>query len=119
MSLVKEKLAVDRRVWAVEDPRRGKINPYIGYIMEVRWKRPWGRKPAGFTVRGALVWTFCRYGRTLIGEIMTDSGKIISCPWSRNYLEVNVLGPASDEVLGWIAEYRRRRGLPLPPTIRR
>jgi len=116
MSRAKD-ILVNKQIFIIEDPKRGKFNPYVGYLVRVKWKRPWGKKPAGFTAQGVLTWTFCKYGRTLIGEIITESGKIVSCPWSRNYLEIGVIGPAEGDLLRWAANRRMRVNLPVPTWI--
>ncbi len=76
----------------------GDKNPYIGCQVSCTWKKPWGKKPVGFNVKGELLRTFVVNGRTLIGEVKTSFevngnqyGKKVACPWSRNYLDVQVL----------------------------
>jgi len=79
-----------RDIWIIGN--RHKRNPYVGRRVRCTWLRPWGRKPEGYTVEGVLEATFrAPYGRALIGEVRTDQGKKVSCPWSRNYLSVEVL----------------------------
>jgi hypothetical protein len=87
--------AWDRGIWVIggRDKYRGMdiLNPYLGCEVTVTWKRPWGGHNTGFSVTGTLKATFAKNGRTLIGEveIQKELGKrIISCPWSRNYIEV-------------------------------
>jgi len=91
MSMTKTLAEVDRAIWRIGG-RHAKPNPYLGRRVRVTWRRPWGGKPAGFTVEGTLRATFCVNGRTLIGEVITDWGKKISCPWSRNWITVEVVG---------------------------
>jgi len=69
----------------------GPKNPCTGRRLRVRWLRPWGGKPAGFEAEGILLATFCVNGRTCIGELKIETGngwRKLSCPWSRNYLEI-------------------------------
>ena len=84
--------AAPRDIWVIGDARRR--NPYIAHRVRVTWLRPWGGKPRGYTVEGELRATFCVRGRTLIGEVKTDTGKVVSCPWSRRWLKVEMAVPA-------------------------
>jgi len=58
-----------RDIWIIGN--RHKRNPYVEGVLEATFRAP--------------------YGRALIGEVRTDQGKKVSCPWSRNYLSVEVL----------------------------
>ena len=81
----------DRRIWQIGG-RNAEPNPYIGFRVRVQWLRPWGGKPAGYVLEGKLIATFAvNGGRTLLGEILTDSGRRETAPWSRNYLAVEVV----------------------------
>jgi hypothetical protein len=81
----------DRRIWHIGG-RNVEPNPYIGFRVRVQWLRPWGGKPAGFTLEGKLMATFAvNGGRTLLGEILLDNGRRETAPWSRNYLAVEVV----------------------------
>jgi len=69
----------------------GPQNPLIDSQVAVTWLKPWGGKPAGYTVVGTLKSTFCVNGRTLIGEVEIQGPhgkKTISAPWSRNYITI-------------------------------
>ena len=92
MSLAKTQLVANREIWRIGG-RNARPNPYLGWRVRVRWLRPWGGKPKGFTVEGTLKATFCVNGRTLIGEVITDWGKKVSCPWSKNWITVELLEP--------------------------
>lgn len=70
--------------------RIGADNPLIGLPVKVTWLRQWGGRPAGYTLEGVLKATFVVGGRTLIGEVTLPSGVSKSCPWSRNYITVEV-----------------------------
>jgi len=89
MSLAKRALEIDRSIWMIGD--RHRQNPWVGHRVRARWKRPWGGKPAGHVVEGVLKATFCKNGRTLIGLVQDATGRMVSCPWSRNWLEVEVV----------------------------
>jgi len=89
MSLAKRMLEVDRSIWTIGD--RHRQNPWVGHKVRATWKRTWGKRSPGFTVEGILRATFCKNGRTLIGLVETDTGKLISCPWSKNWLIVEVI----------------------------
>jgi hypothetical protein len=68
-------------------------NLYIGERVTVTWKRKWGGHDTGFSISGELKATFAVGGRTLIGEITVDGPygkKTVSCPWSRNYITVEL-----------------------------
>lgn len=68
----------------------GDANPYLGTRVRVTWLKSWGSKPAGYTAEGVLERTFVIRGRTLIGEVVVNNRRL-SCPWSRNYLQVEPL----------------------------
>lgn len=74
----------------------GEGNPLVGRDLKVTWLREWGKKPAGHQVRGFLLRTFVVNGRTCIGELeiedrRTKGTKKVSVPWSRNYLDIQVI----------------------------
>ena len=91
MSYAKRQAANNRGAYTIGDD-----NPLIGRRVRVRWLRTWGGKKRGHAVTGELKSTFCVNGRTLIGEVFgrSDDDPISigprkhSCPWSRNYLNV-------------------------------
>lgn len=83
----------NRDIWVIGG-RNGARNPYIGWTVRATWLKPWGGKPAGYTVTGTLAATFCANGRTLIGEILTPDGRRVSAPWSQHYLSVEPLAPS-------------------------
>lgn len=78
----------------------GDGNQFVGDEVDVTWLRPWGKKPAGFHIRGTLNKTFSVHGRTLIGEVfgksdaddLTLGDRTYSCPWSRKFIRVDVTG---------------------------
>lgn len=88
MSLVKRMMEVDESIWTIGG--RGRRNPWLGHRVRITWKKDWGKGYVGLAVEGILRATFAKHG-TLIGIVETDDGKRISCPWSRNYLTVEVL----------------------------
>jgi hypothetical protein len=83
-----------KSIWTIGGKRQK--NPYLGHRVKATWLRKWGKREVGFTVEGILRATFCVNGRTLIGEVQTDAGKVISCPWSRKWLKVEILEGRND-----------------------
>jgi hypothetical protein len=88
--------AWDRGIWVIggkDGFGRDIQNPYLGCDVKVTWKRKWGGHEIGFAVTGTLKATFAVNGRTLIGEVEVQGPygkKTVSCPWSRNYIEVGL-----------------------------
>ena len=83
--------AMHSDIWTI-----GPRNPYVGRRMRVTWLKPWGGKPAGYSVEGVLKNPpFAVRGRVLIGDIYIQGfygQKVVSAPWSRRgWIDIQLL----------------------------
>ena len=90
-------------------------NPFIGRRVKVTLLKAWQKLREGQEIVGTLAGTMAvNGGRTLIGEVKREDriGATQPCPWSRNYIAVEVLG---DSAAIPEEEARPAETLPSPP----
>ena len=94
MSIVKEQMAQGHSDLYHIGGKGVSPNLYIGQQVKVTWLKPWGNHAIGFSATGILKDTFAVGGRTLIGEIWIEGPhgkKVLTAPWSRRYLDVQLV----------------------------